>query len=243
MSLRTDFKDEVLEKDYRVYDLVNDKGKVIKADVHLKCKDIPKQVGDAYGAKEVNELNFEVNGKNPVDWVFAWNDITNKPDTFPTSWAYIKNKPFYYPPATHTHEQYADEMYYNKFLPSVNKSKHPSLTQVSCEVFFDNVHQPFGKVKYPPSWGWGQDDFETTGKLNTIVWGIQWRGQGEPEFGNIAHHGSGIPFGKPGGPGDIHATCILAKDGVEVVLSSHIPGTPWAGVAHYTVIVTLFRFD
>lgn len=65
MALKTDFKDEILQdgKSYRVYDIVNEEGGVVQADIHLVRKDTPQQVGSEYNAAQINELNNEVNGK------------------------------------------------------------------------------------------------------------------------------------------------------------------------------------
>lgn len=80
--LKTDFKDEILQqgKLNREYDLVKEDGTIIESKVHLVRKDTPLQVGDNYGAKEINELNSEVNDKLDSTYKPDWSEINNKPN-------------------------------------------------------------------------------------------------------------------------------------------------------------------
>lgn len=95
MALKTDFKDEILQEgqQHREYDLVSQNGSIIQTNVHLVRKDTPQQVGDNYGAKDINELNTEVNDKLPSTYKPNWNDVQSKPSTFPSTWATVANKP------------------------------------------------------------------------------------------------------------------------------------------------------
>lgn len=95
MDLKTNFKDEVLQtgRTFREYDLVSSSGAVIQSNVHLVRKDTPQQVGDNYGAKEINELNTSVNDKLPSTYKPAWADVQSKPSSFPSTWDTVANKP------------------------------------------------------------------------------------------------------------------------------------------------------
>lgn len=59
MALKTDFKNEILAngKTYRDYDIVDSSGRTLQSNIHLVRKDVPSQVGDIFGAQEINNTN------------------------------------------------------------------------------------------------------------------------------------------------------------------------------------------
>lgn len=63
-KLKTDFRDEILPDgdSHRVYN-IKKKGTnaIIESDVYLEKAYTPRQEGDEYGAREINELNTKVN--------------------------------------------------------------------------------------------------------------------------------------------------------------------------------------
>lgn len=143
MTLKTDFKDEILEdgKQYREFDLVSQTGDVIQTNVHLVRKDVPQQEGDNYGSKEINELNEEVNNKLSNTYVPTWSSITNKPSSYPSTWGSVSGKPTTFPPSTHTH----NDIYHPKTQWAIvnleiassgsSSVSYPSgFTQTNCDV-------------------------------------------------------------------------------------------------------------
>lgn len=62
MSLKTDYKDEILrDGEYRRYDLVDENGKVVYANIRLDKAYTPKQDGDEFNAKDINSITSIVN--------------------------------------------------------------------------------------------------------------------------------------------------------------------------------------
>lgn len=63
MSLKTDFKNEILPEgmEYRTYNVIGEDGQTIHENVHLEKAYLPRQVGDDFGAQQVNEITLAVN--------------------------------------------------------------------------------------------------------------------------------------------------------------------------------------
>ena len=62
MSLKTDYKDEILrDGEYRRYDLVDENGKVVYSNIRLDKAYTPRQDGDEFNAKDVNSITSIVN--------------------------------------------------------------------------------------------------------------------------------------------------------------------------------------
>ena len=64
-TLKTDYVGDILdaeENEYRVYDIVDDNGTVVAANVHLTDKTVYTQVGDKFGPTDVNTQNTFING-------------------------------------------------------------------------------------------------------------------------------------------------------------------------------------
>ena len=64
MALKTNYKDAVLdasENTTRVFDIVDDQGNVISANVHLEEKTVYSENGDKFGARDMNDTNEEIN--------------------------------------------------------------------------------------------------------------------------------------------------------------------------------------
>ena len=63
MSLKTDYKDEILPSGQteRTYNIVDQNGTVVQSNVRLQKAYTPQQVGDNYGATVINEGNKIIN--------------------------------------------------------------------------------------------------------------------------------------------------------------------------------------
>lgn len=56
MSFKTDYKDEIPLGGYPIYNIVGPDGTVIQSDVKIVRSNGNEQDGDAFGAKEVNDI-------------------------------------------------------------------------------------------------------------------------------------------------------------------------------------------
>lgn len=63
MSLKTNFKDEILQEGetYRRYNIKNQEGSTVYANVHLERADTPQQVGDEFGSGTLNTMTTILN--------------------------------------------------------------------------------------------------------------------------------------------------------------------------------------
>ena len=70
MALRTDYKDDILDtsvNEKRVYNLIDQSGNVVMSGLSLEDVTVYSQVGDEFGATEINEANSELNWKIPYN--------------------------------------------------------------------------------------------------------------------------------------------------------------------------------
>ena len=64
MSLKTDFKDEILQEgeEHRRYNIKrSDTNEVVENDVYLERADTPQQVGDDFSAGDLNQMTTILN--------------------------------------------------------------------------------------------------------------------------------------------------------------------------------------
>lgn len=65
MSLKTDYKDEILrDEEDRRYNLVDENGRVVYSNIRLDKAYTPQQEGDKFSAKDINDTNKAVNDLN-----------------------------------------------------------------------------------------------------------------------------------------------------------------------------------
>lgn len=63
MSLKTDYKDEILrDGEDRRYNLVDENGRVVYSNIKLDKAYTPQQEGDEFNAKDINEITKAING-------------------------------------------------------------------------------------------------------------------------------------------------------------------------------------
>lgn len=68
MSLKTDYKDEILrDGEDRRYNLVDENGRVVYSNIKLDKAYTPQQEGDEFNAKDVNEIHGRLNGLAPMN--------------------------------------------------------------------------------------------------------------------------------------------------------------------------------
>lgn len=66
MSLKTDYKDEILrDGEDRRYNLVNENGQVVYSNIKLEKAYTPQQEGDEFNAKDVNDITKSINQLSP----------------------------------------------------------------------------------------------------------------------------------------------------------------------------------
>lgn len=69
MSLKTDYKDEILrDGEDRRYNLVDENGKVVYSNIKLDKAYTPQQEGDEFNAKDVNDITKAINGM--IDFIY-----------------------------------------------------------------------------------------------------------------------------------------------------------------------------
>ena len=66
MSFKTDYKDEIPSGGYPTYNIVGLDGTVIQSDVKIVRSNGNEQDGDAFGAKEVNDIHNELNENESI---------------------------------------------------------------------------------------------------------------------------------------------------------------------------------
>ena len=65
MSLKTDYKDEILrDEEDRRYNLVDENGRVVYSNIRLDKAYTPQQEGDKFSAKDINDTNKAVSDLN-----------------------------------------------------------------------------------------------------------------------------------------------------------------------------------
>lgn len=66
MSFKTDYKDEIPLGGYPTYNIVGPDGTVIQNNVKIVRSNGNEQDGDAFGAKEVNDIHKELNNNESI---------------------------------------------------------------------------------------------------------------------------------------------------------------------------------
>lgn len=225
MTLKVDFKDEILAdgKTHKEYDLVDDKGTVLETNLHLVRKDIPREVGSEYGAKEINNLNEEVNGK--MDNIFRpdYKDITKKPTVFDTEWDKVSNKPSTFPPEAHNH----DNLYFTKVqADNIYINKINDIHIIKVGMIFNNRDMPRASIPCPP----GVD-------RNSSVISIMTKNMttNTPFATGPQLDADGI------NKGAIYAN-VKISDHIEITLANAEPGNPTKGDCQFEVRIYIMNF-
>lgn len=63
MSIKADYKNEILPEgmQYRTYNVIGSDGQIIHQNIHLEKAYVPQQVGDNFGAQQINEMASAIN--------------------------------------------------------------------------------------------------------------------------------------------------------------------------------------
>lgn len=67
MTFKTDYKDEIPAGGTRLYNIVTEDGTIVQSNVKLVRANTNEQEGDAFGAKEVNDIHSNLNDKTTIE--------------------------------------------------------------------------------------------------------------------------------------------------------------------------------
>ena len=67
MTFKTDYKDEIPTGGTRLYNIVTEDGSIVQSNVKLVRANTNEQEGDAFGAKEVNDIHSNLNDKTTIE--------------------------------------------------------------------------------------------------------------------------------------------------------------------------------
>lgn len=70
MAFKTDYKDEIPTGGTRLYNIVTEDGTIVQSNVKLVRANTNEQEGDAFGAKEVNDIHSNLNDKTTIEELF-----------------------------------------------------------------------------------------------------------------------------------------------------------------------------
>lgn len=88
MALKTDYKDDVFSGDRKYQEKDNSDGTISLVD-----KTAYSQKGDTFSAADINAINKAVNELSAVATTATWDNVTGKPDAYPTTWENVTGKP------------------------------------------------------------------------------------------------------------------------------------------------------